>query len=454
MSRKFSLVIVGALLLIGYVTSFGQTAPVNGTVELIKADGSKEPVANALIEVYRTDIKAGFPSAKTNKKGEFAFAGIPLAGKFAFSISAPGCAPKIFAPVSAGMERLVISMSPGDGSKLAEDDVRKGAAAKPAATGPAGQTGPATNNDQPKQTAEEKKAAEEFAKKNAEIMEKNKKIQAGDEIARKSNEEGNAALKAENWDLALAKFNEGVEAVPDYVGSTPILLNGKVVALKAKGFKIYREGATQADPQVRVAKYQEANKFYDDALAAFQQALAVIKGAEASTDPAESKRREALQTDLYSAATEIHRLKAVSGVDTTKAADADAVITAYIAMETNPDKKFAATMALGDIMRLTGDYAKAVATYKHVLEIKPDHPEALAGIGLCLFAQGAASAPEDKEKEQEGLNYLQKYTEIAPPSATDSQSTKEFKQSVKETVDYLKSQKMAPQKLPPAKKKP
>ena len=448
MSRKFSLVIVGTLLLVGYVTSFGQTAPVNGTVELKKADGTREPVANALIEVYRIDIKSGFPSAKTNKRGEFSFAGIPFGGTYAFALSAPGCAPSIQPGVKAGQEKLIITMTPGDGSKLSEEEVRKGARTKaPASNGPGDTSSP------PQPTAEEKKQQEEFAKKNAEITDKNKKIQASDEIAKKSNEEGNAALKAENYDLAISKFSEGVAAVPDYVGSTPILLNGKVVALKAKGFKVYREGATQPDPEVRKTKYQEANKYYDDALAAFQQAINVIKTAEAAADPAEAKRRDVLQTDLHAAATEIHRLKAVSGVDTTKAADAEKVITAYVAMETDPAKKLAAQMALGDIMRLTGDYGKAVVAYKQILDTKPDQAEAMAGLGLCLFAQGAATVPEDKEKEQEGLNYMQKYTEISPVSPTDSQSVRELKQSVKDTVDYLKSLKMAPQKLP-AKKKP
>ncbi len=436
---------VGALLLVGYITSFGQTAPVNGTVELKKADGTKEPVANALIEVYRIDIKSGFPSAKTSKKGEFSFAGIPFGGTYSFSLSAPGCSPLIFPGVKAGQEKLVITMSPGDGGKLTEDEVRKGSAVK------APIAGNGTAAKEP--TAEEKKAQAEFEKKNAEITEKNKKVQASDEIARKSNEEGNAALKSENYDLAIAKFSEGVAAVPDYVGSTPILLNGKVIALKAKGFKAYKEGATQADPQVRITKYQEANKSYDEALAAFQEAVNIIKNAEAATDPADQKRRDTLKLDLYAAATEIHRLKAVSGVDTTKADDAEKVITAYIAIEPDPAKKLAAQMALGDSMRLTGNLDRAVATYKQILVAKPDYADAMGSLGLSLFAQGAAIAPEDKEKEQEGLNYMQKYTEMAPVAATDSQAVKELKESVKLTVEYLKSQKMAPQKVTTTPKK-
>lgn len=445
MSRKFyfSFVLVGVFLFVGKLTSFAQTAPVNGTVVLVKADGAREPVTGALIEVYRTDIKSGFPSAKTDKKGEFSFAGIPFGGTFVFSVSAPNCSPNIFPGVKAGQEKLVITLVPGDGSKLTEAEVRKGATAKPA------------GNASAELTAEQKKEQAEFEKKNSEITVKNEKIKNGDEIARKANEDGNAALKTENYDLAIAKFSEGVAAVPDFIGSTPILLNGKIVALKSKGFKSYREGATSADVEARKVKYQEANKSYDDALSAFQEALTVINKAEASTDPAEQKRRSIMKSDLYATATEIHRLKAVSGVDTTKAAEANTVITDYIAIETDPVKKLAAQITLGDVLRLTGDFDKAVAAYRRVLEAKPDQPEAMANLGLSLFAQGAATVPEDKEKEQEGLNYMQKYTEIAPVAATDSPAVKELKMSVKQSVDYLKAQKMAPQKLPPTgKKKP
>ena len=60
-----------AIIVCGSIGALAQTAPVSGTVELEKADGTREPVAGAVIEVYRTDIKAGSPGAKTNKKGEF-----------------------------------------------------------------------------------------------------------------------------------------------------------------------------------------------------------------------------------------------------------------------------------------------------------------------------------------------------------------------------------------------
>src|SRR5205085_12031255 len=140
------------------------------------------------------DIKTGFPSAKTDAKGQFRFAGMMLGAKYGFAVSAPGCSPKTFSDVKAGQEKLLITLTPGDGRKLTEDEARQVLAAAASPNGAA-------------ELAEvDKKAKEENDKKNAEITEKNKKMQAADEIARKSNEEGKVALKAENYDLAISKF--------------------------------------------------------------------------------------------------------------------------------------------------------------------------------------------------------------------------------------------------------
>ena len=97
-------------------------------------------------------------------------------------------------------------------------------------------------------------------------------------------------------------------------------------------------------------------------------------------------------------------------------------------------------------MRTSGNFENAIAAYRQILSTSPDNAEATGKLGLSLFAQGAATDPEDKDKEQEGLNFMQKYTEMAPVSATDTQADKDLKTSIKETVDYLKAQKMTPQK--------
>lgn len=440
-----SLFVIGVFFTTGSISAFAQFAQLNGIVVLDKGDGTKEPVSGALVEAYRFDIKSVSPPAKTNKNGAFVFGALPFRALFAVSVSAPGCAPQVFPNIRIGVnDNVSITLSPGDGKRLTEDEARK-------AVADSLKNGTAGGDLTAEQKAEMEKNKAEFAKKNKEIEEKNNRIKTGDATARKANEDGIAAKKAGDYDTAIARFNEGIAAVPDFIGSTPILLLGKMDALKLKGYKIYREGVVLTDAAARRAKFDEANTYFDQALAALPLAMAVFKSA----DPADLKGNEGTRIPLYSLATEVHRLKAVTGIDTSKTNDAFAVVTEYIVLEQDPAKKLAGQMTLGDIMRNAGDFERAVAAYRKVLEMKPDYPDALAGLGLTLFAQGAGIAPEDKEKEQEGLNYMTKYTEISPVTASDSLSVQELKKSVKDAVEYLKSLKMAPQKVPASgKKKP
>ena len=442
MFRKigFSVVLAALMFLALALVSFGQTAPVSGEVKLKQADGTFVPVAGATVDAYRTDIDRGkMPSAKTNKKGEFNFVGFILGQQYALVVSGPGISPQLRPNVKAGTEHISIEVSAGDGKVWTEEEVRT-AIKQGAGSQNTGQL-----------TAEQKKAQEDYDKKVAEVNDKNKKIQDADAIARKSSEEGNAALKAGNFDLAISKYDEGVAAVPDYIGSTPILLDGKLVALKGRGYGYYKEGAGSTDASIKLAKYDLAKKDFEAGLAAYAQAIEVIKNAPAAATPDEQKKRDSIKLGLLRDAMEVHRLMAMGGVDITKSADAGVIYNEYFALETDPAKKLAAETTLADIYRLAGDSPNAIATYKLVLQTAPDNPEAMAGLGLSLFNSGVVAS--DKAQMQEGLNYMTRYTEIAPIAATDSQSVKDFKTSVKEAVDYLKNtEKLAPQKVAPKKK--
>src|SRR5713226_776800 len=81
-----------AVLLVGSLAAFAQVAPLRGIVKLTGKDGQTTPVANATVDVYRTDIKGEFHT-KTEKNGDFVFAGLPLQGTFLVAISAPGAQP-------------------------------------------------------------------------------------------------------------------------------------------------------------------------------------------------------------------------------------------------------------------------------------------------------------------------------------------------------------------------
>lgn len=422
------------LLLAGSVAAVAQVSPVRGEVKLQKADGTMAPVADAVVEAYRTDIAKGMmPAAKTNKRGEFSFIGFPLGQTFALTVSGAGIGPRVEPGIKAGRENIVIVVTEGDGRKLTEAEVREVVTSS-------------VNVPPGGLTAAQKKEQEEVARKNAEINEKNKKLQEGDAVAGKANTDGVAALKAKDYDLAIAKFSEGVAAVPDFVGSTPVLLNGKLVAHKARGYEKYKEGAVATDVTIRKAKYDAANKDYDEGLAAYAQAAAIVKNAPAATAPAEQATRTKLSLELLSNAMETHRLKIVSGIDSSKSADATAVVEEYIAMEPDAAKKTAARVTLGDMMRAAGEFDKAIATYKTVLETAPENTEVMASLGLSLVALGTSVEPANKAQLQEGLNYMQKYADTVTILPTDSRPVQEFKQSVKDTVEYLKTeQNLKPQ---------
>jgi tetratricopeptide (TPR) repeat protein len=450
MSQTYFLKFIMAVTLFALcgVAALAQTSPVRGEVKLKKADGTLVPVADATIDAYRTDVDTGkMPSATTNKRGEFNFVGFPLGQKFVLAVSGPGIGPRIQPDVKAGMERVNFIVDEGDGRRLTEAEAR-------AAVKLSGETTGNTLTAEQRASAEKQRA--EFEKKNAEIKAKNEKIQAGDAIVTRVDAEGKAALKEKNWDLAIAKFDEGIAAVPDFVGSTPVLLIQKMLAHKNKGFDIYLAGAKSPDPTARLAKYGEAKKEYNDALAAYAQAADIIKKAGAATDPKDQAFRKSITNELYTTTIEVHRLMAVGQVDTSRSADAEAVIKEYLTTDLDPVKKSAALITLGDIMRYTGEFEKAVAAYKTVLETTPENNEVMASLGLSLVAQGTSVDPPNRDQLQEGLNYMQKYADTVAILPTDPPTVQEFKKSVKETVEYLKTEqklKAQPTKAAPARKK-
>ena len=445
MFRKnyLSIFLTALVILVAGTAALAQNDPVRGTVKLQKADGTSVPVANATIEAFRTDIDKGkMPSATTNKRGEFSFIGFPLGQRFVLSVSGPGITPRIQTDIKGGMENVQFIVNEGDGRKLTEAEVRE--AARSTAAAPAGGM-----------SAAEKKQIAELEAKNAEITKKNEKLKTDDETARRANTEGRAALDAKNWDLAVTKFDEGITAVPDYVGSTPILLAGKIIALKSRGFDLYLQGARSAEAPMKIEKYNAAKKEWSAAVAAYAQAMDVVKKAPAATDPKDQEMRKSLMSDLYVNTIEVLRLMAVSQVDTTRTAEAETLIKEYLALEADPIKKSKMQTTLGDIMRAAGEFDKAASAYKAVLETAPDNNEVMASLGLSLVAKAMLVDPPSRDDLQEGLNYMQKYADTVAILPTDSPTVQEFKKSVKDTVEYLKTEqklKAQPTKAAPKKK--
>lgn len=438
MLRKFyfSFLVATAVFMAGHLVIFAQTAPVGGTVEVKKADGTQEPVAGALIEVYRTDIKAGFPSSKTDSKGRFGFAGLALTGAFTFAVSAPNCAPTILPNVRAGQDKLLIILAPGDGKRFTESEARNIKNVKTVEEGPR------------EPTEEEKKAKADFEKKAAEIEAKNAKAAKTNEIITAVAQDAKAAFDAKNYDLAISKYDEGIAADPDFIGSAPLFNNNRSIALRIRAVE-KRNGAIKlTDATAKFAGLETAKKDLADSAAGYLRAWTILKNA-AATDIIDKANYDATKTGTLIGAQETFRMAVLTEqVDPTVIEAAKVLTPAYVAAEADAAKKATANLMFADLYRVAGDSENAIASYKAILETSPENVDALVGLGLSLVNYGYIK--DDKVMLQEAANYLQKFVSLAPDSH-------KFKANAAEAITTLKAlSNVAPQKVTTGggKKKP
>ena len=433
MFRKnyFTAFLAIALFLIGSTSALAQTAPMRGRVELKKADGTVVPVAGATVDVLRSDSeKSKFISTKTSKGGDFGFAGLPLVGKYVLSVSAPNIRPEFLLNVMTGGEDIKVTVFEGDGKRLTEEEIR-GAMSNAAATS-GGQGKPSG-----KSAAELKKEQEEFEKKTAEITAKNAKTLKTGEIVDRASQEGKKAYDAKDYDLAIAKYDEGYKADPDFVGSAPVLLTNKAQALRARAVDLYNQSNKTTDVAVRSQNMSKVTKDLADAADAYNQSWTVLKNAPAA-DIGDQKNYQANKMVTLRGAKGLAReLAGTERVDPSKIGAVKLLIQEYIAVETDKAAKTEAQVWMADVYRVTGDSDNAIVEYRKALEMSPDNPDALAGLGLSLFSVGETNG--NTQQKQEGLNLMQRFAEVAPDAH-------KLKKSVADVVEYLKTQKLTPQK--------
>lgn len=181
--RDLALSLAGMLM-----CAFGvlaQTAVMEGNV---KGEDGK-PVQGAMIKITRTDIKGNY-QVKTDKKGHFLYAGLPL-GMYDVSVEIGGAAKDSVKGV-----RLHGDMPPID------FDLAKSAAGGPGEQG--GQTQPAAQDATRGMSAQQKAELEKQLKEREEAMKKNKELNDAFNA-------GMTAAQAKQWDQAIASFNKASE---------------------------------------------------------------------------------------------------------------------------------------------------------------------------------------------------------------------------------------------------
>jgi tetratricopeptide (TPR) repeat protein len=431
---------VAILIAAASMTTLAQVGELRGQVLMQQADGQKVPLAEAIIDVYRTDISGRY-NTKTNKKGEFVFAGLPFVGTYTVVASHPTARPNWVGGVKAGREIAVeVIVTPGDGKRPTYEEVKAAGGGVPAA----GSGGKGEG-----ESASDKAKREELMKKNAEIEAGNKKIEEANQVIARTFKAGNDALlaagaasKAQNSDeavqkftAAVASFDEGLAADPQQ----PAILTNKAVALKGRA--VERFNATlrskTLDDAGKSAALQAAKDDFKAAAETAGKAVTLLKAQPAPTDAADVTRYNANKYAAMLTHAEAMRLYVSKG-DPTQVDAGLAAFKDYIAIETDPAKKAKAQIDMAQMLLDAGAADKALVEYQAILSSQPDSPEANLGAGLAVYATG------DKAKYQDAANYLQRFVDVAP-------DTNPMKADAKEILTALKqTENVTPEKTKPA----
>jgi tetratricopeptide (TPR) repeat protein len=439
---------VAILIASASMTTFAQVGELRGVVTIEQADGQKVPLADAQIDVFRTDMKGEYKT-KTNKKGEFVFAGLPFVGTYTVAASHPTASPNWVGGVKAGRDMVVaINVKPGDGKRFTFEEIKAGggASAAPPATSGGGSSGGESGADKAK--------AEELRKKNEEIAAANKKITEANEIIQRTFKAGNEAMTAANaaskaknseeaiqkFTAAVASYDEGLTADPEQ----PAILTNKAMALKSRGVERFNAAVTSKtlDDAGKSAALQTAKDDFKAAAETAGKAVAMMKAQAAPTDPNELQRHNANKYAAMLTHADAMRLF-VSKVDGTQADAGIAAFKDYIAVETDPAKKVKAQLDMAQMLFDGGAPDKALAEFRTILATQPDSPEANLGAGLAVYATG------DKTKFQEAANFLQKFVEVAPDTHPMKDDAKMILQALKDAENVTPEKgKTAPKRRP------
>lgn len=432
--KYFISLLAAALLLMCSPLAFAQVAALRGHVVMVQADGTKTPVEGAVIDVFRTDI-AGKYETKTDKKGIFRFAGLPLAGTYTITASAPNARPDAIPGIRVGQDiDFELELGQGDGKRLTLDEVKQIMARN--AGGGGGGTAPAAT-----ESKEDRAKREEMERKNAEIAAQNTKNINVNAILNRTFKAGQEALNTKRWDDAITAFKEGLAADPEQ----DALLVGLAEAYRLRGAERYNAAIKiKGDDAARDAGLKSAQQDWRDAAQAASKAVEIVKKKPAPTDPAAQnsyKQNKLAALDVRAKT----MLLFVSKVDTTQADAGLTAFTEYIEAETDAAKKAKAQNDLAKMLLDAGSADKALVEYQKILTADPDNVDALIGAGLALY--NLAYASNDKAKFQEAANYLQRFVDKAP-------DTNPLKADAKAVLEEVKNQQnIKPERTTPARRR-
>ena len=390
------------LFVVGAEAAFSQGASIKGTVMLKKSVGLS-PVAGANVNCYNVTnftqlTKSGCSSTKTDEKGEFVISGLDAEAKFILSVSGEGIGPRITLEVKPGGKKEEITVDEGDGGTLTKAEVWQAFADSERPSG-------GSSDDQ-------KQAKAQYDKWLAEQESRNEKIKENNAKASQLLEEGNIAYADRNYDLAIAKYEEGYSLNPEFVGSAPVFLNNKAAALKNRAVDNFNAAIkTKDDAKINKARVK-VGKDLSDAIDAAGKAHNLLDKTSPSdiSDQANHKKNKFNATDYVRDAARI--MVQTDLVDAEKVGVIKNLLAEYVKMQSDKVKKGKAYSTLASYIMGAGDYGAAAVEFKKALQYLNKDPDVLAGLGLSLYT--ASYETNNKSQQQESLNYMDFYLKTAP----------------------------------------
>lgn len=404
-----------ALLVVLSTIVSAQTVTIEGTVKVKAADGTMTPVAGALVDIYRQDIK-GHYDVKTDKSGRYVRVGLPVQGTFLVVVSGPGIRPTWINNVRLIQSNVVdVETTPGDGARLTLEQVKSAIAQ----SGGGGEGQPDASGDKGPTEAERK----EYEAKVNEAKAINESYNA----ATKRFNQGVEFMKVQNYQAALGEFEAA----------------GGIDITKHEAFYeiYYKANASAAEAHYQLGVPLFNDKKRDEAKAHFQKAVASINKAinAASSAPKPDTNINNELITYYNILVKNAKLliefyqdaELVDGI--AKAIDKVKVLDAANKTKWDTTK--------GDLYRAAFRLDEALAAYQEVLTADKNNVDALYGLGLSLISTG------DESKLKEAEKYLQEFVSKAP--ANDRRVPE-----VKESLAALKSLNAEPEKPTKGRKKP
>lgn len=348
---------VAILIASASMTTFAQLGELRGHVWMQQEDGQKVPLADAQIDVFRTDMSGKY-NTKTNNKGEFLFAGLPFVGTYTVAASHPTAQSNWVPGVKVGRDIPVeITVTPGDGKRLTFEEIKAAGGGRP---------NPSAGGSSGGESDSDRAIREELAKKNAEIEAGNKKIMEANEIIARTFKAGNEALTAagvasksnapddaiQKYTAAITQYDEGLAADSEQ----PAILTNKAVALKGRGVERFNAAirSKTLDDAGRSAALQTAKDDWKASAEAAGKAVALLKAQPVPTDPPDVQRYNGNKYAAMLTYAEAMRLF-VSKADATQAEAGLAAFKDYLALETDPAKKAKAQLDMAQMLLDSGN---------------------------------------------------------------------------------------------------